>query len=376
MGVKNLMDKRIFLSYCQANEKEANKIDEEFIKKGITLTRDKRDLRYKQNIEDFMKKIREHDFAILLISNEYLISSSCMYEFLQVLKEKDFEKKILPIIMIKDFFNSDLKIVYIKHWKEEINILSNKIKEMVTNNMGEHIGKEVENLRRYKAIENDIGEIIEKLQKGYMIIFSNEEKQGFKTIFEEIGINNKEKNITSDIKKDDFFSNENNFKNISKTNIGIATANIFFKSRDAINHNEKSDKSNNFENGKQKLIKGIVDNDVIQYITEILLKKDMLCRFIIKYGDDSIEDISNAILKLNNELQERVMKNIQYGHAEATGYENWKNYDYFGVLSVFIYRGSSNGKIKEIAYNIIENCSRHRFQFCSILKELDEEKYI
>lgn len=50
-----------------------------------------------------MKKIREHDFAILLISHEYLISPNCMYEFLQVLKEKDFEKKILPVIMIKDF---------------------------------------------------------------------------------------------------------------------------------------------------------------------------------------------------------------------------------------------------------------------------------
>lgn len=51
---------------------------------------------------------------------------------------------------------------------------------MVADDMSEHTGNEVERLRRYKAVENDIGEIIEKLQKGKMIIFSNEEKMVFK----------------------------------------------------------------------------------------------------------------------------------------------------------------------------------------------------
>lgn len=54
MGVKSLMNKRIFLSYCQKNKAEADKIDVEFNKRGITPTRDERDLEYKQEIEKFM----------------------------------------------------------------------------------------------------------------------------------------------------------------------------------------------------------------------------------------------------------------------------------------------------------------------------------
>lgn len=374
------MDKRIFLSYCQKNKNEANIIDNIFLQKGILLTRDVRDLEYKQSIQEFMKKIREHDFAILLISHEYLTSVNCMYEFLQVLKEKDFEKKILPLILIDDFFTNRLiKIEYLDKWEDKIKELENQIDKLWENGKRDYTTDLIEEKKKCEKIKSEIEEIIKYLRDNFIIFFKDEEKNNFSTLLKKIGINNKE-NVVNNMKPETFFNSKSfeiaNSKDYHKTNIGMATANISFKSRDAINRNEKSDKSNSFENGKQKLINGIVDNEVIQYITEILLKKDMLCRFIIKYGDDSIEDISNAILKLNNELQERVMKNIQYSHAEATGYGNWQNYDYFGALSIIIYHGSNNEKIKEIAYNIIENCSCYRSQFYSILKKLDEEKYI
>ena len=57
MEVKVLMDKKIFLSYCQKIKNEADIIDTAFSRKGIELTRDERDLEYKEEIEKFMQKV-------------------------------------------------------------------------------------------------------------------------------------------------------------------------------------------------------------------------------------------------------------------------------------------------------------------------------
>lgn len=248
------MDKRIFLSYCQKNKNEADEIDTAFSEKAIELTRDERDLKYRQSLKEFMKEIREHDFAILLISHEYLTSENCMYEFLQVLKEKDFENKMLPIIMIEDFFNSDLKITYIKYWKEKEQSTSRKIKELVKDEMEEYIGEYAETLRKYKTIENEIGEIIENLQSRKMIKFSKEKEIGFQTIFDTIKKENAKNNISSTEKEtmvliekylkeytatkediDALFPELNNKKleeeNHSKTNIGMPKGDISFKSQ-------------------------------------------------------------------------------------------------------------------------------------------------
>lgn len=248
------MDKRIFLSYCQKNKNEADEIDTAFSEKGIELTRDERDLKYRQSLKEFMKEIREHDFAILLISHEYLTTENCMYEFLQVLKEKDFENKMLPIIMIEDFFNSDLKITCIKYWKEKKQNISNKIKELVKDDMEEYIGEYAETLRKYKTIENEIGEIIENLQSRKMIKFSKEKEIGFQTIFDTIKKENAKNNISSTEKEtmvliekylkehtateediDALFPELNNDvsskENKPKTNIGKPKVEIFFKTR-------------------------------------------------------------------------------------------------------------------------------------------------
>uniref|UniRef100_UPI00263296CD toll/interleukin-1 receptor domain-containing protein n=1 Tax=Fusobacterium sp. TaxID=68766 RepID=UPI00263296CD len=318
------MDKKIFLSYCQKNENEAEAIDTAFLKKGIELTKDKRDLKYKQSLKEFMKGIREHDYAILLISHEYLTSENCMYEFLQVLKEKDFENKILPLILVHNFYDSNCRVKYSEQWKNKVEKLENEMEELSAKKMWLSIENKSKELKKYKKIELEIDSIINELQERKMLNFYDEQQNGFNTIFREVGV---------EIKKEDtdtFFSKLNNKKleeeSQSKTNISIPKVDVFFKSHESINCNKENKKRNNYENEKQKLIKGIVDNDVIYYITEILVKKDMLCKFIIKYGEDNLTDISNVILKLNNELQEKVMKNIKNNHAEATGYGNWGNY--------------------------------------------------
>lgn len=380
------MNKKIFLSYCHENTKEADKIDEEFMKKNIILTRDKRDLKYKQNIEEFMKKIREHDFAILLISHEYLTSSSCMYEFLEALKERDCKEKILPIILVYNFYDSNCRVRYNEYWIKEVKKIENELEQLSAKKMWSLLGSKSEELKKYKKIELEIDEIIKDLQNKGMINFFDEEKNNFKTIFKEIGIDDQKENKKNDITVMNEEKIESSFKNYIKKHSAtdediealFSESNnkeVSFKSSDIVEADKESNEDSSFENGKQGFLRGIVNDDVINYI-EFLLKKSLLCDFIIKHGNDNIQNISNTILKLNNVLQEKVMKYIFNNHVEATGYGNWQNYDYFGSLAYEVYENISNSTTKKIAYNIIENCANYRYQFTNLLKELEKEKYI
>jgi len=115
----------IFLSYCWTDDKLANKIDNIFSESGIILKRDRRDLKYKQSIKDFMDSIRDSDFVIMIISNDYLHSKNCLYEVLEFIKNKDFKNKIIPIICSEsNVFDVEKRIEYQQFWTDKINKLN------------------------------------------------------------------------------------------------------------------------------------------------------------------------------------------------------------------------------------------------------------
>ena len=157
-----------------------------------------------------------------------------------------------------------------------------------------------------------------------MVKFSDESTNSFKNIFKAIGLNEKE-DISS-----------------IKANLGIPKFEVNFKAGNpiAINHTKNTI---NYESEKNKLLRGIVDDGVIQYII-FLLKGERICRFIIK-NNENIDEISNVFLKVNSNLQEKIMEQIFNKHVEATGYNGWENYDYFGRLAFEIYSNSQNNII-------------------------------
>ncbi|MFB9865554.1 toll/interleukin-1 receptor domain-containing protein [Rufibacter immobilis] len=110
----------LFLSYSWANQKEAEKIYTDLSQIGIEVKKDTNDLQYKDSIKDFMLSIRENDFALLLISGSYLKSKNCLFEASQLLKEKDVQKKILPVIIDKtNIFKLEDRIEYISYWQSQ-----------------------------------------------------------------------------------------------------------------------------------------------------------------------------------------------------------------------------------------------------------------
>jgi len=90
----------VFLSYCNKEEGLADIVDLAF--RGVsnlTVRRWTRDVDYREDFKAFMKRVKEHDFVIMLISDNFLKSQACMYEVGELLSDNDFKKKLLFIVI-------------------------------------------------------------------------------------------------------------------------------------------------------------------------------------------------------------------------------------------------------------------------------------
>jgi internalin A len=125
--------KEIYISYAWGGESEeiANRLDEAFKEKGITIIRDKRDLGFKGRIKEFMEQIGRGKCVVLVISNKYLESRNCMFELMQIAKSGDFYGRIFPVVLddVK-IYDPEERIEYVKYWEKKKKALDDKMKSV------------------------------------------------------------------------------------------------------------------------------------------------------------------------------------------------------------------------------------------------------
>jgi hypothetical protein len=99
-------EKQVFISYAWGGESEriTNQIEEAFQAKEITIIRDKKYLKYKESIKEFMQRIGQGTCVIAVISDSYLKSENCMFELLEIAKNRDFYNRIFPLILLTSTF--------------------------------------------------------------------------------------------------------------------------------------------------------------------------------------------------------------------------------------------------------------------------------
>ena len=96
----------VFLSYCWADSKIADEIYENLIQDGqINLHRDTLDIKKWESIKAYMQSIPQMDYMILLISEAYLKSSNCMYEVLEVMRDRKYKDKIFPAVIYTGIYD-------------------------------------------------------------------------------------------------------------------------------------------------------------------------------------------------------------------------------------------------------------------------------
>lgn len=167
--------------------KIADEIESDLSKLQLDLVRDVRDLEYKSKISGFMEKIRDADFAILLISQSYLSSKNCMKEVLHILKDKNFESKILPVIVDgTKIYSTEDRLEYTKYWlkeKEAINTLISSIPATAIIN-------EICELKVVEEIVSKINEFISYISNIKNLTFKELKDDGYKSILSCLGFAN------------------------------------------------------------------------------------------------------------------------------------------------------------------------------------------
>lgn len=131
-------DKQVYISYAWGGESEriANELDTDLQANGITIIRDKRDLGFKGMIRDFMQQIGQGHAVIVIISDKYLKSPNCMYELVEIAKNKDIYNRIFPIVLgDADIYNPVNRIKYIKHWEDKLKELDDAMRSVSSANL-------------------------------------------------------------------------------------------------------------------------------------------------------------------------------------------------------------------------------------------------
>ncbi len=174
----------LFMSYCWAESEIAEKIYKDLVQIGVSILKDNHQLDYKDSIKSFMNSIRDSDYAIILISDDYLKSKNCIYELLQLLKEKEYKNKILPIITegTKIYAAAD-RIRYIKFWEQKCE----ELKEALgTINPVNSLGV-INDLKLFTEIAQNIGEFLNEIGDMLHISLKKLQETHYKAILEKIG---------------------------------------------------------------------------------------------------------------------------------------------------------------------------------------------
>jgi hypothetical protein len=175
-------EKKIFLSYSHKNMSLASEIDSALHIRGITVTRDIRDVKCSQCFKEFMRSVGSHDIVLMLISDYYLKSQACMFEVIETMKESDYKEKITTIV--NDDVCFDLKgITYLKYWEEKRQL----IEEAIKGHSREEIKPLIEEMDEIILIKNNIMEFIATIRDLKYIPFKELNKQ-YKELYKAIGL--------------------------------------------------------------------------------------------------------------------------------------------------------------------------------------------
>ena len=129
---------QVFISYAWGGESEriVNELDADLQAKGILVVRDKRNLGFKGMIRDFMRQFGRGHAVIVVISDKYLKSPNCMFELVEISRNKDLYDRVFPIVLgDADIYDPVHRIKYIKHWEDKIKELDEAMKSVSAANL-------------------------------------------------------------------------------------------------------------------------------------------------------------------------------------------------------------------------------------------------
>lgn len=157
--VKGAERPTVFISYNQKSSSEFVDYLEEKLKVCATVKRDISSIEPWGSISSFMKSIRKQDFAVLVITNEYLRSLACMYEVSELMKDDDWKEKVMFAVLDSSIYTSGTED-FIGFWQEK----RQKLKEQAAQVDPENMSPFTRQLQKVAAVELCFGNFFETVK--------------------------------------------------------------------------------------------------------------------------------------------------------------------------------------------------------------------
>jgi internalin A len=143
--------KEVFVSYDSTNGAIVDRIQTAAKERGITILRDRNELRYKDGIREFMQRIGRGNCIVLVISKRYLESKYCMFDLTEIAARGDLRDRIFPIVLDDaNIFDAKGRLPYIKHWEKQAQELDTAMKEVGSANL-QGIREEIDDVTKFRA---------------------------------------------------------------------------------------------------------------------------------------------------------------------------------------------------------------------------------
>lgn len=175
----------IFISYSWVHKNVVDEIDTHFQSLGIHMKRDIRELDSYESVSDFMRQVREVDFVMMVISDEYLRSINCMYEMLQFVKDENYRERIIPVFVPgtkTQMFEPGSEAPYIKHWRGECQRLEGEIEGLPPDST-EELSKALDLARQ---IRHAVGGFMGTARDRLLVPLATLQQSGFREVLERI----------------------------------------------------------------------------------------------------------------------------------------------------------------------------------------------
>ena len=104
-------------------------------------------------LSTFMKTIRKNDFAVIVITDQYLKSEACLYEVTELMRDDDWIKKTMFSVLDSSIYDPDNHIKYIQYWSEKANELNKKINSLPNSASAEQSNR----LKQLRNVVDNIG---------------------------------------------------------------------------------------------------------------------------------------------------------------------------------------------------------------------------
>jgi hypothetical protein len=155
----------IFISYNWDCKEVAIDLKNELIlrngiKKEVKTLMDIDNVNYNGSLSEFMTNITNADFSATLICNKFLKADNCMTELLNLFESGNFNKKILPVIIVgTEIYSTENKHKLIMHWHEKYKAHYEMVKESPIN-INETVWKKT---IFYQKISSIIGTVLSEI---------------------------------------------------------------------------------------------------------------------------------------------------------------------------------------------------------------------